>query len=777
MIIAYYGRTGCIMVIIAAAFAAGVYLADIAGFGNIMLVCMSGFLITGIRLCLKQRSAFIAALAFCAFFTGAAAYKFMMLPEFYKSSAYIGSDITVTGRICDVPHKTGDIMSYTVDVRDINGESIKENICIYSDKSFDFGDTAEFTGKLKSVPRKMNESGFDSERYYLRRGISARLTAKDAHKTNTEIPGTSIFFISNKIRNSIDKIIDKYYTQNAAAAAKAVLTGDTKNFSGEFKALLYRTATAGIFYPSYIHALIILMFAGILTPLVKKKYRDVILGILLIVYALFNTAHASFVRAFMYLGFTMLSGRFLKKRRYSDIIAFTVLVTGLFNPLMFYDAGFLMSLSGALIIKTFYPYEKKRFPKICENRISRTLIMHVTAIAGIMPLCAYYFEGVSAYSAIITIVSMTFVTCILLAAPAFLLLTALTGAAPVIGQFMTAMISGLITMPYVLDKLPFSLIPLPRPSVWFIAAYFLLLMGAAYLIRKKTNYAKGFFALAAVIFIGIFGVKIVNFNTAEFDFVNVGQGDGAVVSVPMGGTILIDGGGGAEYSDYNVGEEVYLPYLIKKGITSADAAFVSHYHKDHAEGIEAAIENIKVKNLFLPSYADGEWRERLESAAQRNGANLHYIDRNTTLKFNSGLSVQITVPDTETLQTGDENDMSLLINVSYGEFNCLFTGDMTVTAEKNLMRKGKVPQSEVLKVPHHGSRSSASEKFFDTVSPQYAVISLGEDNVYNFPSQETVDGLKGAQILRTDECGDIRIRADKNGIRRIDTLRDARNGE
>ena len=195
MIIAYYGRTGCIMVIIAAAFAAGVYLADIAGFGNIMLVCMSGLLVTGIRLCLKQRSAFIAALAFCAFFTGAAAYKFMMLPEFYKSSAYIGSDITVTGRICDVPHKTGDIMSYTVDVRDINGESIKENICIYSDKSFDFGDTAEFTGKLKSVPRKMNESGFDSERYYLRRGISARLTAKDAHKTDTEIPGTSIFFI------------------------------------------------------------------------------------------------------------------------------------------------------------------------------------------------------------------------------------------------------------------------------------------------------------------------------------------------------------------------------------------------------------------------------------------------------------------------------------------------------------------------------------------------------------------------------------------------------
>ena len=93
------------------------------------------------------------------------------------------------------------------------------------------------------------------------------------------------------------------------------------------------------------------------------------------------------------------------------------------------------------------------------------------------------------------------------------------------------------------------------------------------------------------------------------------------------------------------------------------------------------------------------------------------------------------------------------------------------------MRKGKVPQSEVLKVPHHGSRYSASEEFFDTVSPQYAVISLGEDNVYNFPSRETVDGLKGAQILRTDECGDIRIRADKNGIRRIDTLRDARNGE
>ena len=111
----------------------------------------------------------------------------------------------------------------------------------------------------------------------------------------------------------------------------------------------------------------------------------------------------------------------------------------------------------------------------------------------------------------------------------------------------------------------------------------------------------------------------------------------------------------------------------------------------------------------------------------------------------------------------DENDTSLLINVSYGEFNCLFTGDMTKTAEKNLVRKNKVPRAEVLKVSHHGSKRSTCEEFYERVSPEYSVISVGEDNTYGHPNQETLDRISNSQVLRTDINGDIRIISDKKG--------------
>ena len=113
----------------------------------------------------------------------------------------------------------------------------------------------------------------------------------------------------------------------------------------------------------------------------------------------------------------------------------------------------------------------------------------------------------------------------------------------------------------------------------------------------------------------------------------------------------------------------------------------------------------------------------------------------------------------------------MLINVSYGDFNCLFTGDMTTFAEKNFLEKGKVPKADVLKVSHHGSKTSTSEEFFGAVSPEFSVISKGEDNGISKLSDMIQKRLSSSQIIRTDLNGDIQIIADKRGKVRIKTLR------
>lgn len=262
-------------------------------------------------------------------------------------------------------------------------------------------------------------------------------------------------------------------------------------------------------------------------------------------------------------------------------------------------------------------------------------------------------------------------------------------------------------------------------------------------------------------------------GTVEVTFVNVGQGDGAIVDAPYRGTILIDGGGGAEYSDYNVGEKVFLPYLETEGITRIEAAFVSHYHKDHAEGIIAAIENLRVKNVFMPDVMpDSPIRLKIEAAAKEHNTKIHYISEDSKVVFDNGLTVSAIVPTAKTkLISEDENDTSLVYNVEYGGFSCAFTGDMSAFAERNLISEGKTFDCDVLKVAHHGSDTSTSEEWLDALKPEYAVISVGEDNGYGLPSNEVLDRLEGTEVLRTDENGDIKIIGDKNGVRKINSFR------
>ena len=145
--------------------------------------------------------------------------------------------------------------------------------------------------------------------------------------------------------------------------------------------------------------------------------------------------------------------------------------------------------------------------------------------------------------------------------------------------------------------------------------------------------------------------------------------------------------------------------------------------------------------------------------------------QNTEIEFESGMKLEITVPDERVAATGDENDTSVMINVKYGDINCLFTGDMTEYSEKSLLARNKVPTAEVLKVAHHGSATSTKEEWVRAVNPDISVISLGEDNTYGFPRESVLQSLKETDIYRTDINGDITVIADKEKIKRIETYR------
>lgn len=265
--------------------------------------------------------------------------------------------------------------------------------------------------------------------------------------------------------------------------------------------------------------------------------------------------------------------------------------------------------------------------------------------------------------------------------------------------------------------------------------------------------------------------SVLRIGTAEFTFVNVGQGDGAVIHTPYRETVVIDGGGGNGWSEYNPGEVLFVPYLESKGYNRIEVAIVSHYHQDHIEGVINMIDSIKTDIVFAPAIQDYysksmlQWADKLREVADANGTKIYYVSENTRITFGDGLVIDIYAPD-PLVGMLDENDTSMPVKASYGDFSILYTGDMTNYGEYSFMNNANV-SADVLKVGHHGSRNSSAADFIAKVNPTYSVISCGIDNTYGHPHSEALERLKNTQIMRTDLTMDIKITAKKNGFCRV----------
>ena len=449
---------------------------------------------------------------------------------------------------------------------------------------------------------------------------------------------------------------------------------------------------------------------------------------------------------------------------YLDVIGMTAIIMGLVNPLVYFDAGFVMSMLSSVLIYYFFDcvYGKLKFIGI--KYVRRSVAIGLICTIGLIPITAYFFNDVTFYSILVAFVMLPCVGVLLVLSPLLIAMLAVFHVAPVVGQAASCMLFVLKYLPIWIDKISFLNIVLPKPGILLLIIYLFIMVAAVKHIKNKKQHARIALLVAAALTVSAVTCEVMRLNDMEITFVNVGQGDGALISAPHRFNVLIDGGGGNAYSDYNPGETVYLEYLKSEGITKVNSAFVSHYHQDHVQGIIAAMENIKVRNLFLPDNMEGsEWRAALEKAAAENGTAVHYISEETLLTYNNGMTIRIIPPTKKTAISDDENDTSYIYYVEYGGFSAMFTGDMSAFAEKCLLDTGNVMHADLLKVAHHGSKTATSREWVETVAPEYAVISVGEDNEYALPNDEVLENLEGTELYRTDYDGDVRFIVEKNG--------------
>ena len=324
-----------------------------------------------------------------------------------------------------------------------------------------------------------------------------------------------------------------------------------------------------------------------------------------------------------------------------------------------------------------------------------------------------------------------------------------------------------------------------EPEIWQITIYYAILVAVLLIgqyikesdqtkISRKQHILRISGIVLLILSILTLGKQSFRYSfktqTLQITCLDVGQGDGILIRTPDNKHYLIDGGSS---SQSELGRYCLLPALKSMGISCLDGIFISHTDKDHLSGVQELLEymekgltTIRAAYLVLPGWTEPPeaWTD-LASAAQKAG--IKTVTGNAGNIIRSGAAAfEILWPES-TARGKDVNEEAMVMELTYGDFRMLFTGDIGADTEKKLLSAGCLNDIDCLKVGHHGSRYSSSEAFLKKLKPELSIISCSSTNTYGHPSPETIQRLKdcGSQIEYTMKNGAITLETNGENLR------------
>lgn len=636
---------------------------------------------------------------------------------------------------------------------------------------YEYGDILKIRGRL-TKPLGLNNFGeFNYELYLAQKRIFVYTNIwqdKDIQKIGEERTNLLVSFsvsMRNKIKNIIGRLLQPPYN----FLLIGMLLGEKTYIPPELKDVFIESGIMHILAVSGLHVGIIAaaIFIFLNSLRIPKRVKLITVVLILIMYAFITGFRPSVVRATIMFSLLVV-GKLINRNRnlYISLFLAAFLIL-LINPLILYDAGFLLSF----IVTFFIIYLSPILQELFSNTITwikNPLSVSMAAWLGIFPLSAYFFNKVSLISVIsnIFIVPLTAIAVILGFIIFFLGLISIPLATLIakINYFVLILITFLAKL---FSSLPFSFVYVAQPLVIFIFLYYIMLFFIIEIFYRKIFPPKLKIKATILILSAVLVVIIVQIfyplDNIKVNFINVGEGDCILIEAPKKYNILIDGGG-TPRSTFDVGGKIVIPYLRRKGINKINLLVLTHPHLDHLEGLLPILREFKV-DMVLDSglICDiSEYREFISIIKEKN-IPYHQAKAGDNFIFSKYLEILLLNPiyTSNIYNESDFNNASIVVKLFYKNSKFIFTGDIEETAEKRMLIWQKNLKSDVLKVAHHGSSSSSSLEFVNEVDPIIAVISVGK-NHFGHPSPEIIERLedKNIKVYRTDENGTIIIRTD-----------------
>jgi len=684
------------------------------------------------------------------------------------------------------------------------------------------GDRIVFSGRMKSIRNFNNPGGFDYKRYMAFRKVygTAYVSAQKLTllKRNSE---TGIGMIIANARRKISDLIDQTGQGKEQGVLKALIVGNRNSISKELKEAFNRAGIGHLLAISGLHIGIVataaFLFFKYLLSHIKfllwhawTKKGAVILSVIpVFIYGLLSGMSPSTQRAVIMVTVFLMAFLFEREHDPMNTLAVAAMLILIIHPPSLFSISFQLSFTAVLAI--IYGLSRVQSPWVSESggikkpksfkvatKLFYFFMASFFAILGTMPLAMFYFNQISlvgllANFIIVPLIGFVVVPLGLLAVFLYPLTVSVALGCLKAGAFVLTQAIGVINF---FADLPFVAVKTVTPSYFEIGCFYILFWAVLNLryVSLKTPAGqdkvpdkedkvpgKSFIQKPAAIVVLLAMLALSAdacfwlsnrfwHDDLRVTMIDVGHGSAALLELPKGYNILIDGGGFSDNSVFDIGARIIAPFLWQKKIKTVDTLVLSHPNSDHLNGLTYIAEYFNVKNVWTNNEATNTLGyKKFMEAIKKNRIHMPEYKEVAGIHDINGVRLDICYPSLDFIKKRklerwrNVNNNSLVLKASFGAESFLFPGDIETRAEYELAAiAGDKLKSTVLLAPHHGSKTSSSKMFIEKVNPEVIIISSGWKSRFGFPHPSVLKRYKekGCRILGTARNGAVSMSTD-----------------